>query len=225
MNREYTMKKIIDIQQNVYYKNDEWAKKNREFFAMNNIYVLNLIGSPGCGKTTLLYNMIESLKDKINFAVIEGDVETDIDKMRLRQTGIYVEQINTHSSCHLNAEQINKIIGKMPLKDINCLIIENIGNLICPSAFELGEDIKVAVLSTAEGDEKPLKYPALFIISKVVIITKIDLLPYVDFSMENVTKHLKHINRKIEIFSLSSKTKEGFDLWIDYLLNCINKKV
>jgi len=176
-----------------------------------------MISSPGSGKTTILVRTINELKDRIKIGVIEGDVQTDIDAERIRTTEAPVVLINTEGACHLSAVQIKKALKKLPIDDLDIVLIENVGNLVCPSAFELGEAGKIVVLSVAEGDDKPAKYPAIFAKSKALLINKTDLLGHVDFDMERAKADARRLNKTIEIFPVSAKTGEGLADWYDWL--------
>ncbi len=181
---------------------------------------LNMISSPGSGKTTILTKTISELKGKIRIGVIEGDIQTDIDAEKIRATKAPAVQVNTNGACHLSAIQVSGALEKLPVDDLDLIFIENVGNLVCPSAFELGETGKIVVLSVAEGDDKPAKYPAIFAKSKVLLINKIDLLEavgQVDFCLERVKTDARKLNKDIEIFPISAKTGEGFIDWCDWL--------
>jgi hydrogenase nickel incorporation protein HypB len=178
-----------------------------------------MISSPGSGKTTILVRTINELKNEIKIGVIEGDIQTDLDAQRIKESGAPAVQINTEGACHLSAVQISDALKKLPIKDLDLIIIENVGNLVCPSAFELGENGKVVVLSVAEGDDKPAKYPTIFAKSKVLLINKIDLLigGLVDFDIEKAKSDARKLNKAIEIFTVSAKTGEGLTDWYDWL--------
>ena len=179
----------VEIGKKILSANEEYAAKNSRLLAEQGKLCLNMISSPGSGKTTILVRTINELKDKIKIGVIEGDIQTDIDAKRIQATGAPAVQINTDGACHLSAAQVSSGLEKLPVADLDLIFIENVGNLICPSAFELGETAKVAVLSVPEGDDKPAKYPAIFAKSKVLLINKIDLLAgqmQVDFDLERV---------------------------------------
>ena len=182
-----------------------------------------MISSPGSGKTTILVRTITELKDKINIGVIEGDVQTDIDAERIRATEAPVVQINTEGACHLSAVQISRAFKDLPVDDLDLILIENVGNLVCPSAFELGEAGKIVVLSVPEGDDKPAKYPAIFAKSKVLLINKIDLLGHVDFDIERAKADARRLNRTIEIFPISAKTGQGMADWYDWLIKNVEQ--
>ena len=214
----------IDVGKKILSANEEYALKNSLILAKQKKLCLNMISSPGSGKTTILTGTINKLKDKIKIGVIEGDIQTDIDAEKIRATKAPVIQINTNGACHLSAAQINSALGKLPLSDLDLIIIENVGNLVCPSAFELGETGKVAVLSVAEGDDKPAKYPAIFAKSKALLINKIDLLSagaQVDFDIERVKSDVRRLNKAIEIFPISAKTGEGMTDWYDWLVKSV----
>lgn len=184
-----------------------------------------MISSPGSGKTTILARTISESKDKIKIGVIEGDIQTEIDAERIRATKAPAIQINTKGACHLSAAQVNIALEKLPLGDLDLIFIENVGNLVCPSAFELGETGKIVVLSVAEGDDKPAKYPAIFAKSKAMLINKMDLLKagVVDFDIERVKTDARKLNKGIEIFSISAKTGEGMTDWYDWLATEVKK--
>ena len=183
-----------------------------------------MISSPGSGKTTILAKTIIALKDKIRIGVIEGDIKTDLDTQRIRQTKAPAVQIETEGSCHLTATQISGALSQLPIDRLDLIFIENVGNLVCPSAFELGETAKVVVLSVAEGDDKPIKYPAIFAKSKVMLINKIDLLEaegLSDFDIERAKADALKLNRNLKIFPISAKTGNGMDNWYDWLAESV----
>ncbi len=216
--------KKIDVGKKILSENEKIAIKNSLYLSMRNILCLNLISSPGSGKTTILARTITDLKGKIRIGVIEGDIQTDIDAQRIRATEAPAIQINTDGACHLSAEQVNKALKKLPVDMLDLIFIENVGNLVCPSAFELGETGKIVVLSVAEGDDKPVKYPAIFAKSKVLLLNKIDLLGFVDFNLERACADARRLNKTIEIFPVSAKTGEGMDKWYDWLVKNIAQK-
>ncbi len=215
----------IKLGSNILGSNELLARKNRSEFQNQEILVLNLMSSPGAGKTTLLERTIELLNGQLRLGVIEGDLYTDQDAQRIEQKGVQVIQINTEGTCHLDAGMIGKAFNNLPEKDnIDIIFIENVGNLVCPAEFDLGEDYKVVVLSTAEGNDKPLKYPLIFHESRAVILNKIDLLPYTDFSLERFHKDLENINPKAQTFMVSGRTGQGISEWTDWLLEEVNNK-
>ena len=201
----------IDVQKRIFEVNEVSAAENRKYFDDHGIFCLNMISSPGSGKTTILSKTITDLKGDLDIAVIEGDIQTELDAQRIRQAGAKAVQINTHGGCHLNAEQVSGAIKKLDAAGAKIIFIENVGNLVCPSAFELGEHAKVIVLSTAEGDDKPIKYPGTFAKAAAVIINKVDLIGRVDFDIERVRRDIKHINEKCVMFEVSAKTGDGMN--------------
>jgi len=214
------MSKRVTIGKKILSANEEYALKNRRFLAEQKKLCLNMISSPGSGKTTILARTIMELKDKIKIGVIEGDIQTDLDAERIRATAAPAVQINTNGACHLSAAQVSGALEKLPVRNLDLIFIENVGNLVCPSAFELGESSKIVVLSVAEGDDKPAKYPAIFAKSKVLLINKIDLLEavgQVDFDIERVKADARKLNKAIEIFPISAKTGAGFSDWCKWL--------
>ena len=214
----------INIGRKILSANEEYALKNSQFLAEQKKLCLNMISSPGSGKTTILARTITELKDKIKIGVIEGDIKTDIDTERIRATKAPAVQINTNGACHLTASQVSGALKNLPVDDLHLVFIENVGNLVCPSSFELGENGKVVVLSVAEGDDKPAKYPGIFAKSKVLLINKIDLLAagvQVDFDIERVRVDARRLNKDIEIFPVSAKTGEGFADWCDWLIKSV----
>lgn len=214
---------IITIERKVLEKNDELAAQIREKFKRNNIFVINVVSSPGSGKTSLLERTIEELKGKINIAVIEGDVQTDFDAKRVERYDVPVVQIVTNGGCHLEAKLVKDALENIELGKIHFLVIENVGNLVCPAGYDLGEDMKVVLLSTTEGDDKPLKYPKMFINSSILIINKIDLLPYVDCNINNLKNNALSINPKLKIFETSCTTGDGIENWCKWILGKIKK--
>ena len=217
--------KKIDIGKKILSKNEKYAFENILFLTERKKLCLNMISSPGSGKTTILARTISDLKDKIKIGVIEGDIQTDIDAERIRATEAPAVQINTEGACHLSAAQISQALKQLPVEDLDLIFIENVGNLVCPSAFELGESGKIVVLSVAEGDDKPAKYPAIFAKSKVLLINKIDLLPggQVDFDIKRAKADARKLNKPIQIFPISAKTGEGMTDWYDWLLKSVEK--
>lgn len=207
----------IVIEKNILAHNDELAHQNKHWFEDHQTKVINIISSPGSGKTTLLEKTIELMNDKMKLSILVGDQETDHDAQRLLNKGAHVKQINTFSSCHLDAQMIAKELGGFIDGSENLLIIENIGNLVCPAAFDLGENHKVAILSTTEGEDKPVKYPVLFHEASIVVITKMDLAPYLDWSLEKTKTYIQQINPKAKIIELSAKTSVGMDEWCSWL--------
>jgi len=219
------MSKKVQLGRKILSANEEYAQENQRLLKDKNIHCLNIISSPGSGKTTILAKTITDIKDRLNIAVIEGDIQTEIDAQRIRATEAPAIQINTDGSCHLSAAQVNSALHRLPLDDIELVIIENVGNLVCPSAFELGEDSKVVVLSVAEGDDKPVKYPSIFSKAKILLINKIDFLEagMVDFDIEKVKADAKRLNKDIQIFEISARTGEGMDDWYNWLISAVKR--
>lgn len=207
----------IDINQSIFAKNDRLAERNRGYFLAKDLFVINVVSSPGSGKTALLERTIEQLKNKLNLAVIVGDLETDNDAQRLRKNDVPVAQITTGTLCHLDAEMVLNAARKISLDDANLLIIENVGNLVCPAAYDLGEHKRIVLLSTTEGEDKPLKYPTMFKSANVVIVNKIDIAEVVGFDRNLALENIQKMCPQAEIFELSARTGEGMDNWLNYL--------
>ena len=209
----------VNVGKRILNANETYALKNRQLLARYGKPCFNMISSPGSGKTTLLVRTITDLTQSLRVGVIEGDLQTDIDAERIRATQAPAIQINTEGACHLSASQVNRALEKLPVESLDVVIIENVGNLVCPSAFELGEDGKIVVLSVAEGDDKPVKYPGIFAKSKVMLVNKIDLLKgsLVDFDLDRASADARRLNKSIEIFPVSARTGEGMQNWYDWL--------
>jgi hydrogenase nickel incorporation protein HypB len=207
----------IKILKNILNANDQIAQNNRQLLASNNIFAVNVMASPGAGKTSLIINTIQRLQSKIKIAVIEGDISSNIDSEMVGKTGTPVVQINTGGECHLNAAMVNNALNSLPLDDFNLLFIENVGNLVCPADFMLGESLKILITHTPEGDDKPYKYPNMFTRVDAVIINKIDLLPYVKFDVGRFSEIVRGLNSNARIFPLSCSTGEGLDSWAGWL--------
>lgn len=207
----------ISLEQDILAKNNLIAAQNRGWFKGRNILALNLMSSPGAGKTTLLTRTINDLKNQITISVIEGDQETINDAKKIEATGCKVVQINTGTGCHLDALMIEKALTQLNPNFDSIVMIENVGNLVCPALFDLGEQAKVAILSVTEGEDKPIKYPHIFRASDVMIITKIDLLPYVQFDVEKCIEYAQQVNPDMRIFQVSAITGEGLDDWYEWL--------
>ncbi len=212
--------KTVDLEMDILHKNDEIARRNRKWFNDHGIRVVNLISSPGSGKTMLLEKTLELLQDHkgINVAILVGDQEKDFDAKRLLEKGGKVKQLNTLSSCHLDASMIEREIGDFVDESLDLLIIENVGNLVCPASFDLGEHQKIALLSTTEGEDKPAKYPVLFHNANLAVITKIDLIPHLDWDLAKCKSYIRQVNPGISILETSGKTGEGVDTWVKFLL-------
>jgi hydrogenase nickel incorporation protein HypB len=207
----------IAIEEDILGKNNRLAGFNRALFREKGIFVLNLVSSPGSGKTTLLERTLRDLSHKIRCAVIEGDQQTDNDARRIAATGVPVRQINTGAGCHLDAHMIMHGTESFDLDNLDLLLIENVGNLVCPAAFDLGEHHKVAVLSVTEGEDKPLKYPQMFHNSTVMLLNKTDLLPHLDFDVEKCKEYARRVSPGIIIFELSARNGDGMEAWYQWL--------
>ncbi|HHJ52209.1 MAG TPA: hydrogenase accessory protein HypB [Caldithrix abyssi] len=207
----------IEVEEDVLSRNNLLAERTRGFLEAKNVLALNLVSSPGSGKTTLLERTILDLKNEFPFAVIEGDQQTLNDAQRIQATGSKVIQINTGQGCHLDAHMVNHAVKSLNLKENSILLIENVGNLVCPALFDLGEQAKVVIISVTEGDDKPIKYPTMFQVSDLCVINKIDLLPYVDFDVQVMQDYARKVNPNIEFVQLSAKTGEGLDHWYAWL--------
>jgi len=209
--------KVIDLNVNILSENNRIAELNRRFFAGRKVMCLNLVSSPGSGKTTILEKTIASLKGSQKMSVIEGDQQTLLDAGRIEKAGAPAIQINTGSGCHLDARMVDIALQKLDPEAKSILFIENVGNLVCPAMFDLGEHKRVVVISVTEGDDKPLKYPYMFQSSHLCLINKSDLLPYVDFSTDETIRHARSINPSLEFIVLSAKTGEGMERWLEWI--------
>jgi len=207
----------VQIEQDILAKNDAYARENRAFLTGRRVFALNLVSSPGSGKTTLLVKTIEALKGKAAVAVIEGDQQTSQDAERIRATGAPAIQINTGKGCHLDAHMVGHAIHQIDPAERSLLMIENVGNLVCPAAFDLGEAHKVVVLSVTEGEDKPIKYPDMFRAASLMLLNKCDLLPHLDFDVELAIDYARRVNPAIEVIRVSAKTGEGMGDWLAWL--------
>ena len=207
----------IKVELDILGKNNLLAERNRGYFEAKNITTLNLVSSPGSGKTSLLEETIKHLGKELSLYIIEGDQQTMNDADRIQAAGAPVVQINTGNGCHLDADMINKAVKKLNVEDNSILFIENVGNLVCPSLFDLGESKRVVIISVTEGDDKPVKYPTMFHSSDLCIINKTDLLPYVDFNVEKAKEYALQVNHHLQFIELSVKTGEGMDVWYEWL--------
>ncbi len=210
--------KRLVLERKILVRNDEQAERNRQWLRERGIVAINMISSPGSGKTLLLEKTLDRLKDQVQCAVIAGDQRTDNDARRLEGRGSPVIQIETGNACHLDADTVGRRLPDAAGDGIKLLFIENVGNLVCPAAFDLGESFKVALLSTTEGEDKPVKYPSLFSQVPVAVVTKTDLVPHLDWDMDLCRSCLRQVNPGMFVFELSARTGEGLDAWIDYLL-------
>ena len=208
----------IKVVKDILGANEEVAEKNRQLFDGNNVFAVNLMSSPGAGKTSLILQTIKALKGKVKIGVIEGDVSSSVDAEAVAKEGVPVIQINTDGGCHLDANMIANVLGKIPLQDIDLLFIENVGNLICPAEFALGAHKKAVISSLPEGDDKPLKYPLMFHVADVMLLNKIDLSPYLKFDTDAFSQAIKGMNKKAEILPISCTTGQGIEQWASWLL-------
>jgi len=211
--------RVIELGKDIMQFNDVGAARNRGYFDAKEVVALNLVSSPGSGKTSILEKTLTDLKDKLNFYVIEGDQQTMKDADRIDALGIPVVQVNTGSLCHLESDMVYEAVKKLNPASKSILMIENVGNLVCPSKFNLGEDYRVVIISTTEGDDKPIKYPDMFEVSDICIINKIDLLPYLNFDVEKAKDYARQVNPKLKFFEVSATSGEGMDKWYEWLIN------
>ncbi len=209
--------RMVQIEQDILGKNNEYAAANRRWFSERGILALNLVSSPGSGKTTLLTRSINDLKDELRLSVIEGDQQTANDAERIRETGVKALQINTGKGCHLDGHMVGHALETLKPDNDSVLFIENVGNLVCPAAFDLGEAHKVAILSVTEGEDKPIKYPDMFHAADLMLLNKIDLLPYLQFDVEKCIEYARRVNPKIKVLQVSATSGEGMDSWYQWL--------
>ncbi len=214
----------IKVLKDILGANELLAERNRQLLDSQGVFAVNLMSSPGAGKTSLILETIKKLKGKIKLGVIEGDVSSSLDAERIGKENVPVLQINTGGGCHLDANMAHNALSNMPLQDIELLIIENVGNLICPAEFALGEHKKVVISSISEGDDKPLKYPLMFHKADIVLTNKIDLLPYLNFDIQAFSRAIKGINEKVEIIQISCVTGEGIEEWASWLLSQMRQR-
>ena len=207
----------VPVVRNILEANERLAAINRSRFAEAGVYVVNLMSSPGAGKTSLLERTIEGLAWRLRLAVIEGDIQSSYDAERIQRKGVQAVQINTDGGCHLDSNMIQMAMESLDLRDVDLLVVENVGNLVCPAEFDLGEHSKVMILSVAEGDDKPLKYPLMFQSTAVLLVNKIDLLPYVDCDVRKIRERARQLNPDQQIFEVSCRTGEGLDAWLGWL--------
>ena len=209
--------RMVQIEQDILGKNDQYAAQNRALFSAMSLFVLNLVSSPGSGKTTLLTETLKLLKGKMPLGVIEGDQQTANDADRIRETGVQAVQVNTGKGCHLDAHMVGHAVESFTDLKSGILFIENVGNLVCPAAFDLGEAHKVAILSVTEGEDKPIKYPDMFHAADVMLLNKTDLLPYLDFDVDKCIEYARRVNPDIQVIQLSARSGEGMSQWLHWL--------
>ncbi len=211
-------KAAVTVLKNLLSENDHQALHNRQHFDKHHVLAINLMSSPGSGKTTLLETTIIALKSEFNIAVIEGDLETENDAQRIRQTGVPAVQITTGTACHLDAHLVHKAVHQLDLANLDMIFIENVGNLVCPASFDLGQHRNVTLLSVTEGDDKPAKYPVMFRATDVMLLSKMDLLPVLDdFSPQRAKQYMQHLANPAPVFEISAKTTQGLETWYDWL--------
>ena len=208
---------VVTIERKVLEKNDAFAAMNRDALVRQGVFTINMVSSPGAGKTTLLERTIAHLGGALSLAVVEGDVQTDLDAQRVAKYGVPVVQIVTNGGCHLEARLVQDALSRLDLSTTDVLVIENVGNLVCPANFDLGENLKVVVLSVTEGDDKPLKYPAMFQRASVLIINKVDLVPYVDADVSTIRRNARLANPDLLVFETSCRSGEGIAEWAEWL--------
>jgi hydrogenase nickel incorporation protein HypB len=209
--------KVIKVGEDILGANEEKARANKQQLDKRNVFTINIMSSPGAGKTSVILSTINRLKDRIKMAVIEGDVASSVDAEKVSNLGIPVVQINTAGGCHLDANMVETAINSLPLDETDLLFIENVGNLICPNAFLLGEDRRIMISSLPEGDDKPYKYPAMFADTDIILLNKTDLQPYLDFNFDNFEKSVINLNSDATIFPVSCKTGDGMEDWFTWL--------
>ena len=214
----------IKVLKDILSANEQIAERNRQLLDSQGVFAVNLMSSPGAGKTSLVLETIRRLKDKTRVGVIEGDIKSSLDAEAIGKEGVPVIQINTGGECHLDANMLSSALSNMPLQDIELLLIENVGNLVCPAEFTLGEHKKVLLSSIPEGDDKPFKYPLMFHKADAVLINKIDLLPYLKFDTEAFSQAIKGINGEVEIFQISCATGQGIQEWLSWLLTQMSRR-
>jgi len=214
----------IKVLKDILSVNEQIAARNRQLLDRNNVFAVNIMASPGAGKTSLILETVRRLKGKTKIGVIEGDISSSLDAEAIGKEGVPVVQINTGGECHLDANMTNNALNNLPLQDIELLIIENVGNLVCPAEFALGEHKKILISSTPEGDDKPFKYPLIFHEVDAMLINKIDLLPYLRFNTDAFSKTVRGINSKVEIFPLSCTTGKGIEQWVSWLLAQMSRR-
>ncbi len=207
----------IEILEGVYDANERLAAENEQLFSEKQVFVVNVMASPGAGKTSTIMNTVRALQGEFGIAVIEGDIASKVDAEKMKECGIPVVQINTGGACHLDANMIRGALAHLDLDALDIIIVENVGNLVCPAEFRLGESLKVMLLSVAEGHDKPLKYPLMFGMADALLVNKIDMLELTDFDMDALHSTVSSMNPNITIFELSCRTGEGFPAWLDWL--------
>ena len=207
----------IDLDKKILDKSERFAQENRELLDAHGVFMIDLLASPGAGKTSTIKATINALRERFNIAIIEGDIASNVDAVRIKEMGIPAVQINTGGSCHLEGDMINKALKVLDLENTDLIIIENVGNLVCPTDFYLGEDVKVMILSVPEGDDKPLKYPGIFQAAKAIILNKVDTLPVFDFDMPAFEERILNLNPQAPLFKIAATKENGVDSWSAWL--------
>ncbi len=215
--------KIVDIKQSVFADNDEQAEKLRSELNQNGVFLLNLMSAPGSGKTTTLTQTIKALKDKVKIGVMEADIDSDVDAIKISECGVKSVQLHTGGMCHLDAQMTKQGLEALGIQDVELAILENVGNLVCPAEFDTGATKNAMILSVPEGHDKPLKYPLMFSVCDVVLINKIDVMPYFDFDLEKCKEYIKMRNPNAKVIPICAKTGEGIEEWAEYLLTEVKK--
>ncbi|MGI9335453.1 MAG: hydrogenase nickel incorporation protein HypB [Gammaproteobacteria bacterium] len=213
----------IKVYQDLMGENERWARETRHLLADNAICMLNFIGSPGSGKTTLLETMVEPLREQLRFAVLEGDIATTRDAQRLHALDVPVSQLLSGGACHLEAKLVHRALQDLPVSELDVVIVENVGNMVCPAEFDIGEHAKVAVLSVTEGEDKPLKYPLLYREAKAALLTKTDLLPHLVFNLAACREHIRQVNGGLPVFPVSAMSGEGLDEWVSWVVQQVQR--
>ena len=213
----------IKVLKDILSVNEQMAQRNRSMLDSKGVFMMNVMSSPGSGKTSLILETVRRLKDRLQIGVVEGDISSSIDAEKIGRENVPVVQINTGGECHLDAGMVSRALDSVPLEDIDLLFIENVGNLVCPGEFNLGEHRKVIILSVPEGDDKIYKYPLMFNIADVVVVNKVDLLPYTSFDFESFSRAVKGINEKAQLFQVSCTTGQGIDDWIAWITGCLQR--
>ncbi len=216
--------KVFSIKKNIYEDNKKVAEETREFLRENGAFMVNVMSSPGSGKTTTLVSTVKALKEEMNIGVIEADVDSDVDAKTVQEAGARAVQMHTDGLCHIDATMARAGVDALEVSDLDLVFLENIGNLICPVGYDTGAMKNIAILSVPEGDDKPLKYPMIFAKVDALLISKMDVMPYFDFDMEALKERVYHLNKDIEIFPLSAKTGEGMDAWTNWIRKQMGRK-
>ena len=214
----------ISVVRNILEANDRIAQQNRDLFTENGLLVINLMSSPGAGKTSLLEKTIDALKDDVGIGIIEGDIQSTQDAERIARKGVPAVQINTGGECHLDGNMIRDAFKEFDFEKMDLLIVENVGNLVCPAEFDIGEDARAVVLSVTEGEDKPAKYPLMFRECEVALLNKVDLLPYLDYDKDKAIDYIHQVHPDMPIFEISAKTEEGFEPWLEWLVGKVRQK-